>query len=78
MPNDQHTAGPDITVLIYGGKGSGKSSLMGDLHAMLKLYGCEVRCFRSEGARDVECRPPDEGQFNATRRIKIVEMCHRR
>lgn len=78
MANEQHSDGPDITVLIYGKAGSGKSALMGDLNAMLKDYGCEVRCFQSKTGGDVACRAPDEGQFNEVRRVKIVEMLCRR
>lgn len=70
------TNGPDIVIKISGKPGSGKSCLMGDLVAMLELYGCEVRCFkqRRNSGDDHPMPKPAEGNFNEIRKIKIVEV----
>jgi adenylylsulfate kinase-like enzyme len=67
--------GPDITVEIRGLPGAGKSCLMGDFAAMLREYGCEVRCFkkRRDGSEQ-RIEAPREGHFDEIRRIKLVEV----
>lgn len=68
--------GPDITITITGQRGSGKSCLMGDLVAMLELYGCEVRCYKRSrmSVIDHPMPKPPEGHFNEIRKIKFVEV----
>ena len=67
---------PDITIRIEGRSGSGKSCLMGDIAAMLELYGCEVRCFTSRRFNSDMRRvtPPAAGHFEALRKVRIVEV----
>lgn len=71
-----NTAGPDITITLTGGRGSGKSCLMGDIAGMLQLYGCEVRCYKRPrlGGLEQQIPTPGEGNFNQTRKVKIVEV----
>lgn len=76
MSYSRRKNGPDIIITISGLEGSGKSCLMGDIAAMLELYGCDVRCFK-QSRRSKHEQPlakPAEGHFNELRNIKIVEM----
>lgn len=71
--------GPDLTICISGREGSGKSCLMGDIAAMLRLYGFEVRCFhRRRDGYDLRVEAPEEGHFNEVRKVKIVEVLNDR
>jgi signal recognition particle GTPase len=66
----------DMTIVVYGSKGVGKSSLIGEIADFLKEHDCDVMCVEGPAGGRKQWRPvPEPGNFHPRRlRVKIVEQ----
>lgn len=73
----KHNQTPDITVVVYGHDGVGKSALIGEIADFLLAHECKVKCFEGPngGKKSFRPAPPPPGKFRPKPlRVKIVEQ----
>lgn len=73
----KHNKNADITIVIYGGKGVGKTSLIGEFADFLVAHDCQVKCFEGPNGGKKAFVPglPEPGKFRPRPlRVKIVEQ----
>ena len=68
---------PDLTIVVYGKHGAGKSALIGEINDFLVAHGARTICLEGrigEKKRRVIAPPP--GLYHERpARVKIVEQC---
>jgi hypothetical protein len=68
---------PDLTVVVYGKDGAGKSALIGEIADFLLAHQCKVKCFQGPngGKKQFRPEPPPPGRFHPRPlRVKLVEQ----
>lgn len=65
---------PDLTVVIHGGKGKGKSAFIGEMAELVLACGGTVEVVAGPaGAEKRPVRVPDPDQFDKPLRVRFVE-----
>jgi ABC-type sugar transport system ATPase subunit len=65
----------DLTVVVHGRKGCGKSALIGEIAALIHACGGEVLCVAGrQGEPKKPVRTPDEDNFHRALNVKLVEV----
>lgn len=74
--NKRNRKQPDITVVVYGKKGIGKSSLIGEIGDFLTAHACKVVCVEGPaGGPKKQVALPAPGRFHARPlKVKLVEQ----
>jgi hypothetical protein len=66
---------PDLTVVVYGRSGVGKSALVGEIAELVLACGGEVECLRGEaGGPKRRVRVPDPDCFHKPLKVRFVEQ----
>ena len=65
----------DLTVVVYGRRGCGKSALIGEIAELVLACGGQVRCLAGKtGERKRPVRQPDADKYHAALNVELVEI----
>ena len=63
----------DLTVVVYGAKGKGKSALIGEIAELVLACGGAVECVAGPSGEKRRVRVPDPDNFTRPLRVRFVE-----